>query len=460
MSPRSLPSTAAGAVAAAVAVTGTAATVIAAVAGALDRLARGAFEEPDADDASEAGDDAGEAGDGSPAPDAVAVPDDGPADGRRAAGRPGRLLVVGASSGATGGVGQYITEQRKHLAGDTALHNVASPDGSGTRWFVAAAAKAVADAARFVVRDRPDLVHVHCSHDYSFVRESFYVLFGRYAWRRPVVLHVHGSSFDEFVRTDSRLLGAYQSLVFDAACRVIVLSTYWKEAVSRRVDPASVAVVPNAVDPSEYDAEGEDDAVDGEGENDDDLANDERATDGLHVVFLSNLIERKGVSEFLDALETLDETDSPPYHATIAGKGPYSDAVERFAADRPHVAVAGYVSESEKRALLSAGDVYVLPSHAEGLPIAILEAMAGGNAIVSTTVGSIPETVGPENGRTVPPGDADALAEAIRELIAEPESTARMGRTNRELVAERYSWEVVTAELREVYASCLAEGAS
>jgi len=444
MSPGSAPSLSVGAVAAraiavAIGVAGTAATVGAGAAAVLARFARVARDAPESD------------GSAATATDAATEIDAATASEKRSAatglleGRPGRLLVVGASSGATGGVGQYITEQRKHLEGDVGLHNVASPSGSGKRWFLAAAATAVADAARFVVRDRPDLVHVHCSHDYSFVRESFYVLFGRYVWRRPVVLHVHGSSFDEFVRTDSRLLGAYQSLVFDAACKIIVLSTYWKEAVSLRADPASIAVVPNAVDPAEYDAEGERET---EGE------------DGLHVVFLSNLIERKGVSEFLNALETLDATDAPPYRTTIAGKGPFADAVERFAADRPHVTPRGYVSETEKRELLSEGDVYVLPSHAEGLPIAILEAMAGGNAIVSTTVGSIPEAIGPENGRTVPPGDADALAEALRELLADPESTARMGRTNRELAEDRYSWEVVTAELRSVYASCLAEGES
>lgn len=438
---------AAGTVAAVTAAIGTVATVTAGAAAALARLARTVRSDPKADDSAVA-------------PDAAALSTEPSAEEGHPEGRPGRLLVVGASSGATGGVGQYITEQRKHLEGDVGLHNVASPSGSGKRWFIAAAAKAVTDAARFVVRDRPDLVHVHCSHDYSFVRESFYVLFSRYVWRRPVVLHVHGSSFDAFVRTDSRLLGAYQSLVFDAACRIIVLSAYWKEAVSQRADPASIVVVPNAVDPSEYDTTGGGDG-DGEGGNREaDAGSSDRPTDRLHVVFLSNLIERKGVSEFIDALETLDATGAPPYRATIAGKGPFTDAVEEFAAERPHITSRGYVSEAEKRELLSEGDIYVLPSHAEGLPIAILEAMAGGNAIVSTTVGSIPEAIGSENGRTVPPGDADALAEAIRELIEDPQSAARMGRANRELAEERYSWSVVTAKLRTVYASCLTDGGS
>lgn len=449
MSPRALPvvgtaDVATKVIAAVTAATGTVAMVVG-VAGA--GLARVAHEEAGSNDPPTG-------------PDAAEALKTRSAAAGRVEGHLGQLLVVGASSGATGGVGQYITEQRKHLEGDVGLHNVASPPGSGKRWVVSAVLKAVTDAARFVVRGQPDLVHVHCSHDYSFIRESFYVLFGRYVWRRPVVLHVHGSSFDEFVRTDSRLLGAYQSLVFEAACRIIVLSEYWKEAVSSRTDPSSIVIVPNAVDPSEYDAKGGGDRDRGDGGHGENGADNEHSTDGPHVVFLSNLIERKGVTEFLDALETLDETDGLPYHATIAGKGPFVDAVERFAADRPHVIARGYVSEDEKRALLSAGDIYVLPSHAEGLPIAILEAMAGGNAIVSTTVGSIPEAVGAENGRTVSPGDADALAEALRELIADPESTVRMGRTNRELVSDRYAWEVVTAELRSVYASCLAEGAT
>jgi glycosyltransferase involved in cell wall biosynthesis len=98
--------------------------------------------------------------------------------------------------------------------------------------------------------------------------------------------------------------------------------------------------------------------------------------------------------------------------------------------------------------------VFVLPAHAEGLPIAMLEGMAGGNAIVSTTVGSIPEVVDERSGILIEPGDVEGLTDAIGELIASPERTGRMARRNRELIEAEYSWATATDRLEEMYAEC------
>jgi glycosyltransferase involved in cell wall biosynthesis len=85
------------------------------------------------------------------------------------------------------------------------------------------------------------------------------------------------------------------------------------------------------------------------------------------------------------------------------------------------------------------------------MPISILEAMAGGNAILSTTVGSIPEVVGDEGGVLVEPGDADALYDAATDLVTSPDRVTAMGRRNRTQVEERYHWESVTESLCSVY---------
>ena len=86
--------------------------------------------------------------------------------------------------------------------------------------------------------------------------------------------------------------------------------------------------------------------------------------------------------------------------------------VERFRAIADerrltNVTFAGAVSDAERVALLHGSDVFALPSHAEGQPIAILEAMAAGLPILSSTVGSIPEVVREPNGMLVAPGDVE-----------------------------------------------------
>jgi glycosyltransferase involved in cell wall biosynthesis len=349
----------------------------------------------------------------------------------RTAGKP-RVLLVGTFGG--GGIHRYVEEQRRHLDDvDVSTYDMqSSPGGEGLAWFLTWLLAGILAALRFPFRAPPDLVHVHTSHRFSFYRASFYVLFAAHVWQRPVLLHIHGSSFDDFLETDDIGVRWLQSIVFAAADRIVVLSDYWREVLSTRVSEGKVQVLPNAVDPSEYEP--------GFGD------------DPPHVVFVSNLIDRKGVRELVEALDELTSEDLE-FRATIAGKGPLSDVVEELAARTESIEYVGYVSESEKRELLDSGAVFVLPTYAEGLPIAMLEGMAGGNAVVSTAVGSIPEVIGEENGHLIEPGDVEALAGALRAVVTEVDKTERMARRNRELIEEKYSWAEATDQLEQAYAA-------
>lgn len=352
--------------------------------------------------------------------------------GARGGGPGTDLLIVGTRGG--GGIHQYVDEQADRLPDHLSvrIYDMETPDaGSGPVWFVASFLRSLVALLKFPFRRTPDVVHVHTSHRFSFYRAAPYVLFAAHVWKLPVVLHVHGSSFDDFARTDDLAVRWLQRVVFDASDRIVVLSGYWRDVLSETVPVEKIAVLPNAVDPAEYDP-----IYGGE---------------PPHLVFVSNLIDRKGVNELCSALETLAER-GVAYRATIAGKGPLADRVERLAADSPNVEYAGYVSEARKRALLETGTIYVLPTYAEGLPIAMLEGMAGGNAVVSTRVGSIPEVIDAESGILLEPGDSEGLADALETLVTDPERTSRMGRRNRDLVETEYSWARTTDRLEELYA--------
>lgn len=347
-----------------------------------------------------------------------------------------RLLIVGRHG--LGGIGQYISEQRRHLAGELRVesHKSGAFDTDGAVAFVRSLLIILWNAFTYALRSPPDIVHVHSSHRFSFYRAGFYVLFARYVWGCPVVLHIHGSSFDVFVATEFPPVRWYQSLVFDAADEIIVLSEYWKETLSERADPEKLTVIPNAVDSSQYTP----------------------AFDASipHIVAISNQLSRKGVVELAEAIETLEARDLD-FRVSLAGKGPLSNHSERLAATYDNVDYLGYVSEAKKRDLLDAASIFVLASYAEGLPIGILEAMAAGNAVVSTTVGAIPEVVGEKNGVLVEPGDAEGLVDALAGLVSNPEKAAAMGRTNRTAVEDQYEWTTIAAELLATYDRHLAD---
>ena len=132
------------------------------------------------------------------------------------------------------------------------------------------------------------------------------------------------------------------------------------------------------------------------------------------------------------------------WEAVIAGNGTVETARERAAAlglaDR--VEIPGWVDAATVSSLLATADIFVLPSHNEGLPVAILEAMGAGLPVVATPVGAIPELViANENGILVPPGSASALAGALAALIRNPELRIRLGNSARHRVERHFRLE-------------------
>ena len=339
------------------------------------------------------------------------------------------LCIVGPAGRDTGGVARYIAEQQQALPDRVAsrVYDVATPPDAG---LAASMLFALAAVVRFPFRDRPDVVHVHTSHYRSFYLSAAYVFLAATLWRRPVVTHVHGSSFDEFVATDSPALAGLQAAVFEASDRVVVLSEYWADALAHRVDERKLLVLPNAIDPDGYAPQFD--------------------VDPPHLAFVSNHIERKGIRELTTAVDALLD-DGHDFEVTIAGSGPLSWLAEDLAAAHEQVTYAGYVSEETKRDLLSRASIYALPTYAEGLPIALLEGMAGGDAVVSTRAGSIPDVIGTENGELVTAGDVDELRGALKRLITDPDRTEAVGRRNRRLVEEHYSWDRAAERLTALY---------
>ena len=137
----------------------------------------------------------------------------------------------------------------------------------------------------------------------------------------------------------------------------------------------------------------------------------------------------------------------------LCGDGPLRGALERRIGElglAERFVLAGF--RSDLHALLPGWDLAVLPSHTEGLPVAVLEALAAGVPVVATAVGGTPEVV--EDGVCgflVPPADPVALARRIAELLADDEVRRRLGQSGRQRVRTEFSLEVQAEGYRRLF---------
>ncbi len=179
----------------------------------------------------------------------------------------------------------------------------------------------------------------------------------------------------------------------------------------------------------------------------------DRTVDRQVVLFLANLEVRKGVHVLLDAFTRL-ATDLPEARLVVAGAGPEEKAMrQRLAASPGHerVDLLGRLSRAEARAAMQDCDVYCLPSYGDPCPLTAVEAMACARPVVATRAGGLRHLVPDGGGRQVPPGDAAALAGALRELLVDPGLRRTMGEHNRRVVEERYAWSPVVDRLEALY---------
>ena len=159
---------------------------------------------------------------------------------------------------------------------------------------------------------------------------------------------------------------------------------------------------------------------------------------GTYVLAVGTIEPRKGIDVLIDAMAALEGV--PLVIAGQPGWGGVDPA--RLAAERGlpegRVRVLGKVSDAELATVLRRATVLAVPSLAEGFGLGLLEAMAAGVPVVHTDVPALVEVAGGA-GRTVPRGDAPALAKALREVIGDPMVAAELVRSGRER-ARTFTW--------------------
>lgn len=170
------------------------------------------------------------------------------------------------------------------------------------------------------------------------------------------------------------------------------------------------------------------------------------------LLCVARLAEQKGLDVLLRALPAV-RTAAGPVGLTLLGEGPEEGRLRDLAATlgiADAVQFGGLVTDVLPH--LAGADVFVLPSRFEGMPHALLEAMAAGLPIVATAVGANADFLEDSvNGLLVAPDDAAALAAAVARLLGDPPLAARLGAAARQAAVGRYSVESMLEQILAVY---------
>ncbi|MRX51826.1 glycosyltransferase [Paracoccus sp. S-4012] len=340
-----------------------------------------------------------------------------------------------------GGIGRFIGYVVDEAAGQAVRHAVT--DTRGPRFSPLSSPARLSASLAVMTRDRilaPQRVHhIHIAGRGSTVRKLVLTAAARRLGCRHV-LHLHDYDYaEDFNRRPARLRAAVGRM-FRGADAVAVLGQRDRRMVVETLGVSAdrVFVMPNCVpDPG---------------------AGAENRGDEPLILFLGRLSERKGVPELLDALAG-PAMSGRRWRAVLAGDGPLADYRQRVRelglADR--VELPGWLGTEATAALCRQASIMVLPSHAEGMAMSVVEGLAHGLAVVTTRVGAHEEVITDGvTGVFVPVGDAAALGRTLAGLVADPARRAELSRAARELFLARFSMASYMPRLEAVYSRALA----
>lgn len=280
---------------------------------------------------------------------------------------------------------------------------------------------------------RIKIVHIHGAANASFERCKLFINLAKKCGKK-VILHEHAADFVEyFDGADDKQAITDMLQKCDA---LIVLSQSWKEYfASIGMDDSKIHVLNNIVSPPE-------------------LLPEKHVADGkLHLMYMGEISKRKGGFDLLQAIA--DNKDDFKNKLVLRMGGNEVDGdIKTFIKEHgleSFVSYEGWIAGQKKIDCLNWEDVYILPSYNEGLPIAILEAMAYSHPVISTPVGGIPEVIETgKNGMLVQPVDTKAIADAIKYYIENPDVIKVHGGSAYQVV-QNFFPERVFYDLKKIY---------
>lgn len=356
-----------------------------------------------------------------------------------------RVLLLGPARTAVSGVATHLNQLfESTLSRDFQLTQFQVGSEGRREGRVGVLARIITSPFAFaacLLRSRPHIVHINTSFEpKGYWRDIVYLAVAK-TLRRKVVYQVHGGALPGELFGGNRVLTALLRVVLSWPDAIVLLAQSEMAAYHAFAPNARLVRIANAVplcdadvSPARY------------------LRNRP-----LEIVYLGRLAANKGIFESIEAVRIL-RSRGIDTRLTLAGSGAASSAVRQAldAAElNDRVSVIAPVFGAAKQRLWQQADAFTFPTyHREGLPYALLEAMAGGAVPVASPAGAIPDVMQHEvHGLFVPARDSQALADALQRLARDRTLLHRLALAARARIAQQYSVARLADEFAALYAT-------
>jgi glycosyltransferase involved in cell wall biosynthesis len=305
-----------------------------------------------------------------------------------------------------------------------------------------------------------DVYEAHNDNGYGLLKA-----FERQETKKPLVHTIHGVLADEFEQAKQNGYASFRGKVANRfmarlarlegetaqkADIIVTISRYSLEKMQKHygVDPSKVRIVPNGVDPEKIKPP----------ENQAELKRQFGLGEVPVVLFVGNLIRRKGLSFLVEAAKQIIKTQ-PDVRFVLVGDGPLKPKLTADLAEAnlsSNFLLKSGLSEETLAKMYGCADVFVLPSIQEGQGIVLLEASAAAKPVVAFDIGGVNEAVvNGETGLLVNRGSSGELAEALLKLLGDADLRQKMGSAGRRFVVENFTWDICAQKMLTVYREAL-----
>jgi len=277
-----------------------------------------------------------------------------------------------------------------------------------------------------LIEIKPDIIHAQ-----QLTPNGLIAIVGGKILRKKTLVWIRGS---EFYNSSSIYLKSLGKFIISRANIVLAISHHMKQQMKRLWPQKSIFTLGNGITLENY-------------------FHDPTPKTYIEIIFVGRLIKNKRVSDALFAISNLKDHILPIIF-TIIGSGTMEKPLRKeciLLNITEHVQFLGEISPSKIPTYLSKADLFIFPSISEGLPNAILEAMASSLPILAARITAIPELVHDNiNGLLHSPGDIKELSENLNTLIQDENLRKLMGQKSYQL-AQNYSWKKIINKLLNFY---------